>query len=569
MTSHPGRWWRLLSLLCGFAVSAVAQPETTRSEAPPRTVSFEDVTAEAGIRWRHDNGASSEKYMPETMGAGGLFFDFDADNWIDVFLVDSGSLATRTPPKHALFRNAGNGTFVDVTARSKIRGTGYGMGACAGDYDNDGHMDLYITNLGRNMLYRNDGSGRFEEVTSQAGVDSPLWSTSCAFGDVDNDGDLDLYVANYVNFTVENNKYCGDHVKQIRAYCHPNVYDGLPDVLYRNNGDGTFVDVSRRVGMGGHEGKGLGVVFGDFDRDGWVDIYVSNDSVPNFLYRNLGGGTFEELGLFSGVAVNGEGQREAGMGTDFGDYDNDGWPDLFVTNLDMETNTLYRNLEGQIFTDETFASRLGEPSLRYVGFGTAFGDYDNDGDQDLAVVNGHILDNAHLFRDNIAYEQRNLLFRNDGGDFDEVGEAAGRGFGLVKVSRALSVADYDNDGDLDLLITNNGQTPDLLRNDGGNRGNWLRVRLVGRRSNRHGVGAVLLLQAGSGEQYRQITAGSSYLTQNDARAHFGLGSAQRIQRLEVRWPSGVIDVVEGLEVNRQLTVVEGEGSARSTERPKP
>lgn len=531
--------------------------------APGEPVSFHNVTTEAGIDFVHDNGATEEKYMPETMGAGGLFFDYDNDDKIDIFLVDSGSVSPRPGPNgSALYRNLGQGRFTDMTARSGIQGRGYGMGSCAADVDQDGWTDLYLTNYGPNLLYRNQGDGTFTEVGVNAGVASELWSTSCAFGDLDNDGDLDLFVANYVDFSIENNKFCGDHVKQVRAYCHPNVYNGLPNALYLNRGDGTFEEVTRKAGMWTEQGKALGVVMGDYDRDGWLDVYVSNDSVPNFLYRNQGKGIFEEVGLFNGVAVNGEGHREAGMGTDFGDYDNDGWLDLIVTNLDMETNTLYRNLKGDIFVDTTFASRLGESSLRLVGFGTAFFDYDNDSHLDVGIANGHILDNALSFRDNIDYAQPNLLFHNEPSKaaFEDTTAEAGPGFALVKVSRALAVADYDDDGDLDLLITNNGQAPNLLRNDGGNRQNWLKVRLVGTRSNRAGVGALVTVTLGQRSLLRQVTAGSSYLTQNDPRVHFGLGNIERVERLEVRWPSGVIDTLGNIRPNRLVTVVENEAT---------
>lgn len=563
-------------LLFLLAVWRLTAPEPQGIEKAARTaqmrdstapaILFRDVTKLAGIEFQHSNGATPMKYMPETMGSGALFLDYNSDGWLDVFLVDSGSLVNEKLSRRArsvLYSNNGDGTFRDVTAHSGLKNPGYGMGACAADYDNDGWVDLYLTNFGPNVLYHNKGDGTFEDVTGQAGVSSPLWSTSCAFGDIDNDGNVDLYVTNYVDFGLDNNKFCGDHIKQIRAYCHPNVYNGLPDVLYRSNSDGTFSDVTREAGVHAAAGKGLGVVFGDYDNDGWIDIYVANDSVPNFLYRNRADGTFEEVGLWSGVGVNGEGRPEAGMGTDLGDVDNDGLLDIFVTNLDMETNTLYRNRGQGIFTDVTFESGQGEPSLRFVGFGTAFFDYDNDGNLDVIVANGHILDNAAYFNSNTTYAQLNLLLRNQGaGIFEEVGPTSGPGFALEKVSRGLAVGDIDNDGDLDVLVTNNGQSADLLRNEGGNRQNSLLVRTIGTKSNRDGIGARLTLTSGSTTQVREVKAGSSYLGQNDLRVHFGLGQASRIDRLEVRWPSGEVDILEALQPNQILTVLESEGIVR-------
>ncbi len=545
----------------GGLVATQAAPDV------PETIIFEEGTEAAGLRFEHLNGATPDKYMPETMSGGGLFFDFDNDGWLDIFLVNSGSLvdaevAARAHP--ALYRNNANGTFREVTAGSGLEHRGYDMGACAADYDNDGWVDLYVTSVAANVLYHNSGDGTFSDVTETAGVGSSLWSTSCAFADTDNDGDLDLYVVSYVDFAVHNNKFCGDLERGVRAYCHPHAYNGLPDILYRNNGDGTFTDITREAGLYTTAGKGLGVVFGDFNADGWIDIYVANDSVPNFLYHNRGNGTFEEVGLWTGVAVNAAGRAEASMGTDAADYDNDGWVDLFVTNLDMETNTLYRNAGQGFFSDVTVESGQGEPSLRYVGFGAAFLDFDNDGDLDVIVANGHIIDNINEFRSNVTYAERNLLFQNEGkGVFKEVGRSAGSGLALEKVSRALAVGDVDNDGDLDVLIVNNGQTADLLRNEGGNNRNSLQVRTVGTKSNRDGVGARLLLTVDGTTYRREVKAGSSYLGQNDRRVHFGLGHAQRVDRLEVRWPTGRTDVMENLGANQIVTVVEGKGVTRA------
>lgn len=531
-------------------------------------VTFFNVALEAGIQFRHVNGATPEKYMPETMGSGCLFIDYDDDGWVDIFLVNSGSLVDRklaATAHHALYHNNGDGTFRDVTRQAHLdqNGGGYGMGACAGDYDNDGHVDLYVTNFGPNVLYRNHGNGTFRDVTKEANVGSSLWSSSCAFADIDKDGDLDLFVVNYVDFGVDNNKYCGSHVMGLRSYCHPNVYRGLPNVLYRNNGNRTFTEITKEAGVYTVAGKGLGVAVGDYDNDGWPDIYVANDSVLNFLYRNQGNGTFVEVGLTSGVAVDENGLPEAGMGTDWGDFNNDELLDLYVTNLNLEMHTLHKNSGGGLFSDVTLQTGIGEPSLAFVGFGTAFFDYDNDGNLDIVNANGHILDNVSMSSESTTYAQRNLLFRNSGNaTFKEVGLSAGPGFGLEKVSRGLAIGDIDNDGDLDLLINNCNQTADLLRNANHTKNNWLVVKTVGTRSNRDGIGTRIILNTGELRQIREVKAGSSYQSQNDLRAHFGLGKAARIDRLELRWPSGTVDVLENVKANQVLTIREGQGITR-------
>jgi enediyne biosynthesis protein E4 len=529
-------------------------------------VSFSNIAVQAGINFKHENGASPQKFMPETMGAGALIFDYDNNGWPDIFLVNGGSFVDKkvaAAARHRLYKNNGDGKFADMTSASGMAVSNFAMGACSADYDNDGWADLYITGVQSNTLYRNNGSGGFIDVTAKAGAGgSGRWSSSCAFGDIDNDGDADLFVTNYVDFTVENNKYCaagGD----IRVYCHPNVYKSLPDILYRNNGDGTFADISKEAGIYRTDGNGLGVVFGDYDDDGWTDIYVANDSVPNFLFHNKGKGVFEEVGFWAGVALGGEGRPLAGMGTDMADMNGDGLIDIFVTNLDRETHSLYRNLGKGLFSNVTFESGVGQATLPFVGFGTAFFDYDNDSDLDLAVANGDITDNVSLFRDNTSHAQRNLLLQNDGiGKFRDVGLESGPGFALKKVSRTLAVGDLDNDGDLDVLVGNNGQTADLLRNDGGNRNNALLIRPVGSKSNRDGIGARLKLTVGGKVLVRHVKAGSSYQGQNDLRVHFGLAGSQQADRLEILWPSGSTETLEALKANQIVTVSEGRGITR-------
>jgi hypothetical protein len=527
------------------------------------TVLFRDIAKAAGVAVRHVNGASPEKYFAEIMGSGGLFFDFDDDGWIDIFIVDGGSVAdpkVAATARHRLFRNRRDGTFADVTAASGVRHRAYGMGACAGDYDNDGAVDIYITNYGPNALYRNLGQGRFQEVPGAGGADSPPWSTSCAFADFDKDGDLDLFVTNYVRAEKTDNKFCGkSSPPKIRGYCHPLAYGPTPSVLYRNTGKGTFEDVSMQAGVAAHRGNGLGVAVADVDDDGWPDVFVANDGVPNYLFRNSGKGVFEETGLLAGVSVAVDGKARAGMGTAFGDYDGDGRLDLVVTNHEYEMHSLFRSLGRGVFTDVTLESGLGPITLPYVGFGVAFLDYDNDTRRDLAIVNGNVVDNIAMFRKGAKHAQPSLLLRNAGNRFQNVSKEAGPAFATEAVSRALAKGDIDNDGDLDLLITSNGGVVQLLLNEGGNRDNSLLVRAVGTKSNRDGVGARMRLTAGAQTFVDSVTTGSSYLAQNDPRVHFGLGTATRVDRLEVTWPSGQSDVLSNLPVNHVIVVQEGKG----------
>ena len=548
-------------LTAAFSAATIGMPRIQQGTL----AQFSNTADKAGINFKHENGATPEKYLPETMGGGALFVDYNNDGWLDIFLVNGGSFkdsGRAARARHRLYRNQGNGAYTDVTPSSGIEPFGFGMGACAADYDNDGWVDLYITGVPGNRLYRNSSSGMFKDVTKSAGVGAGAWSASCAFGDIDNDGHLDLYVTRYVDFTVQNNKYC-DSAEIPRSYCHPNVYNPLTDILYRNNRDGTFTEVSRESGIGAQAGNGLGVVFGDYDHDSWIDIYVANDSTPNFLFHNEGKGVFQEVGLRAGVAIGFGGKPSAGMGTDMGDVDGDGLPDIFVTNLGQQTHNLYRNLGNGLFEDLTFSSGVGRLTLPFVGFGTAFLDYDNDMDLDIAIANGDVIDNISMLKDQRSYEQLNLLLQNDGsGKFTSAGPVSGPGFALKKPSRALAVGDIDNDGDVDILIANVGQAPDLLRNDGGNRANSLLVRTLGSKSNRDGIGARLKLWVGQKVLARDVRAGSSYLGQNDLRVHFGMGNAPRADRLEILWPSGIVDELQDIDANQIITVQEGSATRR-------
>ena len=542
-----------------MALVAQGQSETANAPAP---VSFENITQSAGIAFMHINGASADKYLVETMGSGALFFDYDNDGWIDLFIVDGGSYAdakVAASARHRLYRNLGNGKFSDVTSASGLTHTAYGMGACAGDVDNDGRIDLYVTNAGPNTLYRNTGNGAFTDITRAAGVGVDGWSTSCAFLDIDHDGDLDLFVANYLEAPKSNNPFCGDPQRRIRVYCHPLNYKGLPGVLYRNDGMGKFTDVSAEAGISKYVGNGLGVAVGDYDDDGWPDVFVANDAVPNFLFHNEGNGRFTEVGLASGVSVARDGKPRAGMGTEFADFNGDGRLDLVVTNHEFETHSLFRNDGRGLFTDATIESGIGPPTLPYVGFGVAFVDVDNDSRLDLAIVNGHVIDNTALFRSGSTHAQRKLLLRNSNGRrFVEVGRQAGSGFAKDGVGRTLIAGDIDNDGDLDLLVTNNAAAPELLRNDGGNRLNAIEVRALAR-GGRDAIGARIIVTANGQTMTREVKSGSSYLGQSDLRAHVGLGQATRVDRMELRWPGGRVERIDNPPINHVITIDEGRG----------
>jgi len=549
-----------VALLADGAIGALAR-QPAKSPASP-TPSFRDVGVQAGLDFIHVNGASNEKFLPEIIGPGGLFLDFDNDGWLDVFLVDGGSFADPTVARrarHRLYRNRRNGTFEDVTDASNIRHREYGMGACAGDIDNDGLIDLYITNVGPNVLYRNTGGGRFAEVPNAGGAGSALWSTSCAFVDIDRDGDLDLFVTNYVD-TSRANQFCGfAGPPAIRDYCHPLVYPPSPNVLYRNNGKGAFEDISTQAGIASYRGNGLGVAVSDVDDDGWPDIFVANDSTPNFLFHNNKNGSFSEIAGLAGVAVASDGKARAGMGTAFGDFSGTGHLGLVVTNHETEMHSLFLNLGGQLFSDVTIHSGVGPVTRPYVGFGVVFFDYDNDSRLDIAIVNGNVMANVGQLRSRGKFAQRKLLLRNAGERFVDVTKEAGPGFALEGVGRALAAGDVDNDGDLDLLVMNNGDRPNLLLNEGGNAANALLVQTTGTTTNRNGIGTRLTLTAGGQRQLREVQSGSSFLAQNDLRAHFGLGRAARAERLEIRWPDGASEVVEDLPVNHIVAVRQGKG----------
>jgi hypothetical protein len=532
----------------------------------PEFVRFEDATAGSGISFRHVNGATGQKFMLETLGSGVCVFDYDGDGRQDLFFVQSGRLPgyqPRQPLRSALYRNLGGGRFEEVTEIAGVGGPDrYGFGCVAGDLDGDGQRDLYVTYYGPNVLYRNNGDGTFTDVTGKAGVGNPLWSTSAGLADYDGDGDLDLYVVNYVDYHLESSLYCGENRPGYRTVCHPKNFDSQPDVLYRNLGDGTFEDVSLAAGILDRTGKGLGLVWGDYDNDGTEDLYVANDDTPNFLWRNRGDGSFEEVAALVGVALSEDGIPQAGMGTDMGDYDNDGLLDIFVTNLAEETNELYHNDGKGLFSDLTFTSGVGPPSLMTLGFGTFFFDPDNDGLPDLFVANGHIIDNIALYSDTITFEQPLHLYRNRGGGrFELSGAGAGEPFRRGLVGRGAVPFDFDDDGDEDIVVAQNDRPALLLRNAGAPRGHWATLTLAGAPPNRDAVGARVELVAGGTRQVREARTAFSYLSQGDRRIHFGLGRNTTIDRVIVRWPGkqGYREEFTGIPADVFTTLEQGRG----------
>ena len=521
---------------------------------------FTDQTKAAGVEFFHVSGGEVKNHIIETMGGGAAFFDYDNDGALDLYAVNGSTVDTylqKSGPGNVLYRNKGTGSFADVTGSTGTGDRGWGMGCTVGDIDGDGYGDLYVTNYGPNILYHNLASGSFEDVTARAGVAGNDYSASAAFFDCDNDGDLDLYATTYLVYDPGKPPGRTCTYGGFEIYCGP---QGLPrggDVLYRNEGGNRFTDVTRASGIAwANRYYGLGVLPADLDRDGDTDLFVANDKTPNLVFRNDGGGTFSETGLKAGVAYNAQGKEEAGMGIGAGDYDGDGDTDLYVTHFFRESNTLYRNDGSGRFRDVTRLAGLERPTLEMLGWGTAFFDWDNDGDLDLFVANGHVYPQIDLESMGTSYRQRNQLFRNEGeGRLEEV-PAAECGMEIEKVSRGAAFADYDNDGDIDIFVVNLDDTATLLRNET-SAGNWLTVQLFGSGENRHAVGARIRLVAAGGEQVRTVSGAGSYLSFSDSRAHFGLGPGSSADLVEIAWPGGGVRTVESVPANRLLVVRQG------------
>jgi hypothetical protein len=558
--------FHLAFLVIALPVNTTAGLTTRSGKAP---VTFEEVAAKtSGINWVHNNAHSPDRHLPETVGAGCAFLDYDNDGWMDIYLVNSGPSDFFTPDKplkNALYHNNHDGTFTDVTDKAGVAGGTFGMGVAAADYDGDGGMDIYVTSYGRNILYHNNGNGTFTDVTEKAGVAAPGWSTCAVWFDYDNDGKLDLFVSSFVYYDKSQNILCTDDLSK-RYYCIPRLYKPRPSHLFHNNGDGTFSDVSKESGVASFPGKSFGAVATDVNNDGLMDLFVANDTMPNFLFINKGDGKFEESGLAAGVAFSEAGKPRSGMGVDAADYDGDGWQDLFVANLDQEFFSLYHNQKDLTFTDEP--GEIGQATQLLSGWGLKFFDYDNDGDPDLFLVNGHPDDLIQMRKSRVTYREPLLLFHNVGKSFQNVSAQSGTVFGREFSGRGMATGDFDNDGDLDVLVSNNGEAPVLLRNEGGNRNNWLGLQLVSRKSNPAAIGATITWQAGGIKRSRLNTAGGSYLSSHDPRELLGLGSATKVDSVEIHWPSGRLDKLTNLPINSYIKVVEGEGFVKDGTRLK-
>jgi hypothetical protein len=556
-----------LTMVAASAVAVVATPFQPPSTA--LTFSFTEIAARAGLTATTVYGGRTvNRYLLETTGCGAAAFDYDDDGWLDLFIVNGSTLEGfpkgKEPTSH-LYRNRRDGTFEDVTARAGLALAGWGQGACAGDYDNDGHEDLFVTYWGVNRLFRNRGDGTFEETTASAGLETTRkrWGAGCAFLDYDRDGRLDLFAANYIDLDlaatpVPESGLC--RYKGVPVACGPPGLAGGKNILYRNKGDGTFADVSGASGITRADGTyGLGVSTLDFDDDGWVDVYVANDSNPSAMYRNNRDGTFTDIGVQAGCAYSQDGKPQAGMGVAIGDYNRDGRMDIFKTNFAGDTSTLYANNGAGACEDRTFASGIGR-NTRWLGWGVSFLDLDLDGWLDLFLVNGHVYPEVEQLKTEAGYRQRKVVYRNRGdGKFDDVTERLGSPVTIPKAGRGAAFADFDNDGDVDVLVNNVHDTPDLYRLDVQQPRSWLTVRLIGTKSNRSAIGARVRSTAGGLTQVQEVRGGGSYYSQNDLRLHFGLGSASRVEALDVRWPSGLEEAWSNVDVNRLVTLKEGTG----------
>ena len=558
----------LIGVLCVVTEFQSAALQTPA--APPSAVVFTEVPAsQSKITWVHDNGRSETRHLPETCGGGGLFFDYDNDGWLDIYLVNSGPsdfYSPKTPIRNALYRNNRDGSFTDVTEKAGVacgRMGHFGMGAAASDFDGDGWQDLYVTNYGRNVLFKNNGNGTFSDVTDKAGVAAPNWSTCATWFDYDNDAKLDLFVSSFVQYSGTGTIFCGDNRIGRRYYCVPRVFKPRSSYLFHNDGGGKFSDVSTASGIAASQGKSFGAVATDINNDGLSDLFVANDTVENFLFLNKGKGKFEEIGLPSGVAYSDSGAPRSGMGVDAADYDGDGWQDLFVANIDQELFSLYQNQKDLTFIDKP--GEIGQATRLLSGWGLRFFDYDNDGDPDLILANGHPDDMVEVQSLRVKYKEPLLMFENVNGKYTNISSTSGLPFTKDWPARGLTSGDFDNDGDLDVLVINNGEAPVLLRNDGGSRNNWVGLQLVSTKSNPEAIGAIITWEAGGVKRSRLKTSGGSYLASHDPREVLGLREAAKIDSVQIKWPSGLIEKLTDLPINKYVKVVEGKGWSKSSD----
>jgi hypothetical protein len=532
--------------------------------------SFVDITAKSHIAFVGQASHTPKKYLIETMGSGVAMFDYDNDGLLDLFFVNGaplgnpqtkGTIPQKTGPQYwnRLYHQKMDGTFEDVTEKSGLKGTGYGMGVAVGDYDNDGFDDLYVTGYGGNKLYHNNGDGTFTDVTAASGTGGSGWSTSAAWVDLDNDGLLDLVVLRYMQWDFDD-IWCGEHRDGYRAYCHPDLFAPVSPLVYHNDGNGHFTEVAAKIGMG-RPGKGLGLAIADYDRDGKTDLVIANDSMPEFLYRNKGDGTFEETGLVSGVAVDGDGHTYAGMGIDFADYDNDGLPDIVITDLANQKYALYHNNGDTSFTYASDSTTVGNMTLMHSGWGVRFFDFDNDGRKDLLIAQGHDLDTVELNFPQLRYKEPMLLITNTTHGFVDVSKDSGDVFKQAWVGRGLAIGDLDNDGRVDAVVTTNGGPAYLLHNETKSENHWITLLLVGHRSNRDGIGAEVKVTAGSLSQIATVSTAGSYLSSSDKRVHFGLGTSATIQFIEIHWPSGTVQTLKDVPADRVMKIDESQAES--------